>query len=461
MPPARKKASSSAAQSPAALHAVVGTDESEVKKYALDLAAQLFAAAETTHARIELELDARAADIEREREPLNAEKARLEAAVDPRPQPAPGRGEREDGRPGAPFWQLVDFAESLGQAERAAIEGALEGAGVLDAWVFPDGRLLGPGSDDVALVPAPIAPGPTLADHLRPAPGEPAVAGAVVDQLLRSIGCAAYDGHGLAVGLDGRYAFGPARGRHPKQRAQYIGAAARAENRARRLVELETALAQLARADEELTAGRASLAARRRRAVAERERFPSEQQVRDTHAAHVRAALDAEAARRAFEAADAAAIDAERAADLTVQDIEIVAGRHQLDPRGDEAALELVSEQVDRYADGLGALREAHYERRAALQMLDQLAGDVADAVDRRERQAAELGHAETTLRSEEGQLDGLRMLSQGAERALEAAVQLKAEIGAGDRNEKQLTRTNNELIARAAALEREAGHAA
>src|ERR1700733_9890087 len=41
MPPARKKPASSAAQSAAAIHAVVGTDESEVKKCALELAARL------------------------------------------------------------------------------------------------------------------------------------------------------------------------------------------------------------------------------------------------------------------------------------------------------------------------------------------------------------------------------------------------------------------------------------
>lgn len=426
-----------------------------------DLVAPLFAAAETIHARIELDLDGRAAEIDRARRPLEAEKAELEAAVDPRPQSPPARGAREGDRPGAPFWLLVDFAESLGEAERAAIEGALEGAGILDAWVLPDGSVLGPGSDDVALVPAPIGAGPTLADHLHPAPGELPVAGALVDQLLRSIGLVGNEGHGLAVGLDGRYAFGPARGRHPKERAQFIGATARAENRARRLAELEAALAELAGADQVLAAARASLAARRHRAAAERERFPSEQEVREAHAAHVRATLDADAARRAFETADSAAIDAEREADLAVHDIEVVAGRHRLDPSGNEAALELVSAQVDRYADGLGALRDAHYERRGALQMLDQLAGDVADAVHRHDRQAAEVEHAGTTLRAAEGQLGGLRMLSEGAERALEAAEQLKSEITVTDRNEKKLTGTHNELIARAAALEKEADHAA
>jgi hypothetical protein len=44
-------------------------------------------------------------------------------------------------RAGAPLWQLVDFREHVHADQRAGLEAALEAAGLLDAWVTPDGRL--------------------------------------------------------------------------------------------------------------------------------------------------------------------------------------------------------------------------------------------------------------------------------------------------------------------------------
>ena len=43
--------------------------------------------------------------------------------------------------PGAPLWQLVRFADEVGEERAAAIEGALYGAGLLTAWVHPDPAL--------------------------------------------------------------------------------------------------------------------------------------------------------------------------------------------------------------------------------------------------------------------------------------------------------------------------------
>jgi hypothetical protein len=41
----------------------------------------------------------------------------------------------------APLWQLVDFPASVGGSERAGREAALEAAGLLGAWLSPDGGL--------------------------------------------------------------------------------------------------------------------------------------------------------------------------------------------------------------------------------------------------------------------------------------------------------------------------------
>ena len=74
---------------------------------------------------------------------LNAEIARLERGEDTVP-PAPYTRDvtARDGRRGAPLWRLVDFADGIGDADRAGIEAALEAAADSDAWVMPDGEVL-------------------------------------------------------------------------------------------------------------------------------------------------------------------------------------------------------------------------------------------------------------------------------------------------------------------------------
>ncbi|HEX6602141.1 MAG TPA: hypothetical protein VF030_05815, partial [Solirubrobacterales bacterium] len=62
-------------------------------------------------------------------ESLSLERARVEAEPEPAPPPPPlGRTPRPDGRA---LWQSVDFADHLSPDERAGLEGALQGAGLL------------------------------------------------------------------------------------------------------------------------------------------------------------------------------------------------------------------------------------------------------------------------------------------------------------------------------------------
>src|SRR5205823_525340 len=68
--------------------------------------------------------------LDRRGEDIAAERAELEAAVDPRPLPLPTRAPRDPQRPGAPFWLLVDFADELDEQARAGLEGALEADGL-------------------------------------------------------------------------------------------------------------------------------------------------------------------------------------------------------------------------------------------------------------------------------------------------------------------------------------------
>ncbi len=190
-----------------------------------------------------------------EHEPLAAEHERLSAHEDPVPEPLPFRTADRAGRPGAPLWALVDFSDGLDGDRRAGLEGALEGAGLLDAWVMPDGAVLD--ADDALLVasapdPAEAGAGRTLAEALVPvsdAPvAAPIVAGLLARLALSDSGAPTADG----AAYDGSFALGPLRGRRRVDAARYIGAAARAANRARRLAELASELAAIEQRDHAL-----------------------------------------------------------------------------------------------------------------------------------------------------------------------------------------------------------------
>lgn len=178
------------------------------------------------------------------------ERDRLRAGVDAPPTPSPVRGiDGRRGRPGAPLWQLMDFREQVPDGDRAGIEAALEGAGLLDAWVMPDGSLADPAWRDAGLVPASPAGTPdaeaSLAQMLDGVDGQPVPAD-MVRALLRGIGW----GPATAdtwVASDGRYRIGTLEGAWTKPEAVHIGAAARQAARQARIGELEGMIAEFDR----------------------------------------------------------------------------------------------------------------------------------------------------------------------------------------------------------------------
>lgn len=181
---------------------------------------------------------------------LEERRASISAERDPAP-PAPAlpRTARDGG---AALWRLIDFAPGLDAHQRAGLEAALQAAGLLDAWVRPDGRLLDADHLDTVLVPGAPAPGPHLGELLvADVPTGCEVGADVVAALLAriSVGPApgeepdgAPDPDLPAVAVDGRWALGPLAGRARKPQAQYVGATARAEERERRLAEVDAAL---------------------------------------------------------------------------------------------------------------------------------------------------------------------------------------------------------------------------
>ncbi|MEN3612263.1 TIGR02680 family protein [Plantactinospora sp. ZYX-F-223] len=238
---------------------------------------------------------------------IDAELRRLADGVhQPPPTPHTRVPEVRADRPGAPLWRVVDFAESVPDADRAGIEAALEAAGVLDAWLDPDGSLRDPVSGDTVLrptdpvsgdpVPRPTGSGPVNLDGLlRPAidaadPGAAALTDRQVADVLAAIGY----GAGSAVTWvdpNGRYGTGIVAGRWTKPAAEHIGDGARAAARRARVSRLRHEAAELSALADDLTEQRAALDERRRRIVEEAEALPTDQPVHEAHTL-VRAAYD-------------------------------------------------------------------------------------------------------------------------------------------------------------------------
>lgn len=184
---------------------------------------------------------ARITELTRQREAIEAERD---------PAPPPPTLERTDRPDGAPLWLLVDFAAEVTDTEAAGYEAALQASGLLDAWLRPDGRLLDADRRDAVLQPGEAVDGPSLADVLRPdLPAGGDVTESVVAGVLQRIRVAPGEADGDStdtespmIGADGTWRLDPLRGRAAKERAQFIGATARAEERRRRLAALDEAL---------------------------------------------------------------------------------------------------------------------------------------------------------------------------------------------------------------------------
>jgi len=214
---------------------------------------------------------------EAERVALEDEARRLEDDHDEPPGAPPWARSPRLGRPGAPLWQAVDLRPEVGASERASIEAALHAAGLLDAWLTPDGTLLDPGTLDTLLRPsAPAAQGPTLATVLSADP-DGALDAALIDAALATVAygpTAAGTGASAAIGADGSFVLGPVHGRAAKDQAEHLGAAARAARRARRLAEVRDALDAVAAGQAEIDASLARLAARSAALDADLAAFP-------------------------------------------------------------------------------------------------------------------------------------------------------------------------------------------
>jgi hypothetical protein len=142
---------------------------------------------------------------------------------------------------------VTDFAPGLPGEHRAGLEAALESAGILDAWLTPDGDLI---AGDVVLVSGsdPVT-GPSCGTVLVPAvnTGDPqaaALSETAVRAALSAIGLGEDTGT-TWVTTEGRWANGVLAGRWHKDAAGYIGEGARETARRDRIARLAVELAEV------------------------------------------------------------------------------------------------------------------------------------------------------------------------------------------------------------------------
>ncbi|HEX9042439.1 MAG TPA: TIGR02680 family protein [Trebonia sp.] len=300
------------------------------------------------------------------------------------PPPAPhtrAAGTR-DVRPGAPLWRVTDFAPGLPEDERAGLEAALEAAGILDAWVTPEGNLV---EGDVIVVSglAPVT-GPSCASLLVPAiDPDDAQAGMLraesVASVLSAIG--RYPGTagrgGTWVTTDGRWANGVLSGAWRKEQAGYIGEGAREAARRGRIESLERELHEERAAIEAIDADLTRIEARQGVLAAEHRAVPPDGKVREatTGAAVERRGL----ARAREDHATAVAACARRQEELAAARARVAEFAGDVGLPADPDELAGVRAGVGAYRVTLAALWPAAEAAHAALRAAADAEAELAD----------------------------------------------------------------------------------
>lgn len=341
---------------------------------------------------------------------------------------------------GGPLWRLVDPVEGTDARVVGHLEAALAAAGLLDAWVTPDGVWQADRDEtDVVVRPAGHAPGGgrvtgdvrTLAAVLRVA-GDAGTCTGTVQELLDRIGYAPEGADMTAdcLSSDGRWQYALAAGRAVPgpDGPELLGTAARTEARGRRVAALRAQAEQL----REQAGGYDDAAAAFERRVVAAARAatdaPSDDAVVRAATALRHARQELEDAQRLAAKAAAAAQDARVAAADATSALLTFTGPRNL-PGTDQ--------ELDRAADAataaaqaaatMGRLTERVVEAR---RVLERSAGHLATAADQLETLTQELADAE------------------GRAAAAETAATVAAEA---------LGRPEREILERAEALARQA----
>jgi len=361
-------------------------------------------AAGTELGRLEAGLSARRAELAGRAGDLAAEIERLrDGGHDAPPAPHTREPGVRDDRPGAPLWKVTEFAPGLPPDQRAGLEAALEAAGILDAWITPEGNLV---DGDVILVSgfAPV-PGPSCASVLVPAidPGDAqasALSGHSVGAVLSGIGLGGTDGtsvstdgtsvgtdgtsvstDGTWVSTDGRWANGVLTGHWRKDAAGYIGEGAREAARRARLAQLTAELEQVRAAIAGLEEDLAELEGRRERIADEHRAVPPDAAVRDAHT--VAAAERRRRGELREQHAHAVAVCGQREEELTVAVSRAEEFARDVGLPAEPGELAGVKAGVEAYRLALAGLWPAAEAMQTAARAADEATGELAESQGR------------------------------------------------------------------------------
>ncbi|HEX4077987.1 MAG TPA: TIGR02680 family protein [Rhizomicrobium sp.] len=364
-------------------------------------------------------LDGQCQALDAECECLENERGQLEAGCDSAP-PVPYTRDAfaREARQGAPLWQMVDFRDAVSASQRAGLEAALEAAGLLDAWISPDGRIeIHEGGSllfDVQVLERQSC-SPSLAERLyatvRAGGGVPAD---IVERALSGIACADDDpvDSEAWIAPDGRFRLGALSGAWGKPVAVYIGHVARAAARARRISDIADRLAKLSVELGATQAAAGQLALDQERADEEWRQAPSHDELRSAHLAAIACTREARLAGEKLAEAELRRGEAERV--LKAVRKQLVADAADLHLPESPDALPAVEAALEHYRDAGIQLEQAVYELRLAL--------------PERQRQLAREDEARSDVRQREEELAAARIEAEDAGARLDV---LRETVGA------------------------------
>ena len=393
----------------------------------------------------------RLADVEAElAEARSAREAVPPASPLWRRRARPGAGEGS----GAPLWRCVQPRAGLGQDTLDTLEAALAAAGLLDAWVEPegsvatsDGRVLQDAGAHLETVLRPAGPArpveTSLLAALEPTPAG-GVGAEVVEALLARVGWLA-DADGSAgssegdwFAADGRWRLGPLAGAvEPAAPASYVGATAREAARQRRIAALEAERDRLAATIAGLD-GRLAEVRQDAQTLAREERAIPRTRPLLAAVATVAERLDAlAAAEAALSTARGVLADRQAARDAAWAELARFAGDHRFPLTG----LDAVRDALGAYQSCLGGLRTALTLLEARTTAHQRALAGAETATARLAADEGEVAHLTEQVRQADVRLRTARAaLGQDAQEQLARRDELETGLGRAEVAEQQST---------------------
>jgi uncharacterized protein (TIGR02680 family) len=317
-------------------------------------------------------------------------------------------------RSGAPLWKLCDFRDTVSTERRAGLEAAMESAGLLDAWINPDGSVFGNDAFDTFLSVATNAPATedaTLLDVMT-IESDAVVAREVVERLLRRISLGE-SGNDCWLTDTGHWRIGPRTGHWKKPQATHIGHAAREIARLKRLRELDEEIASSEKTRAQIVDSIARIGGSEVSAQAHAHRVPRDDTVRSAIAKRDLLQLSLHQAKLRFTEAEQRANAAQTSLDEAIKrrdavaiDLGLTAWINNLDELNDS---------LTNYQGLLSRLWPAMRESIGAQQALAEAQARHADTRDRAERLAKSMQEAVQKSAAADAEAAALRS-SVGAE---------------------------------------------